>query len=181
MQVIILSDCDNLIDRELFLEKFEKLSLKVEQLTEQIAKMKHEFDKSNKINRSFGLEAIRNSEPLSFTNEINGVGSPSKRYIFSIRAVSELWKGRKNDILFTIRQQEKETHADLKALGIRIPINQTKNFQILTKEILSLLYVSCELNGLEINDILRETLSEINAKRNEMIQEIKTKLNLPTH
>ena len=46
-----MSDYDNLIGKELFLEKFEKLSLKVEQLTEEITKMKNKLDKSNKINR----------------------------------------------------------------------------------------------------------------------------------
>jgi hypothetical protein len=176
-----MDECENLIDKELFLDKFEKLSLKVDQLTEEISKMKFKLDKSNKINRSFGLEAIRNSEPLTFTSEINGIGSPSKRYILSIRAVSEVWKGRKNDVLLTIRQQEKETHMDLKALGIRIPIYDTKNLQVLAKEILSLLYISCGLNGLEINDILRQTLTEINSKSYEMLQEIKTKMKLPSY
>jgi len=175
-----MDNCENLIDKELFLDKFEKLSLKVEQLTEEISKMKNKLDRSNKINRSFGLEAIRNSEPLTFTSEIKGIGSPSKRYIFSIRAISENWKGRKNDVLLTIRQQEKETQMDLKALGIRIPINDTKNLQILAKEILSLLYISCDLNGLEINAILRDTLTEINSKSYDMLQEIKTKMKLPS-
>ena len=86
-----MSDCDNLIDKELFLEKFEKLSLKVEQLTEEISLMKNKLGKSNIINRSFGLDAIKQSQPLNFTKEVNGIGSPSKRYIFSIRSVSESW------------------------------------------------------------------------------------------
>ena len=33
MVVSLMSDSENQIDKELFLEKFEKLSLKVEQLT----------------------------------------------------------------------------------------------------------------------------------------------------
>jgi hypothetical protein len=176
-----MSDYDNLIGKELFLEKFEKLSLKVEQLTEEISKMKNKLDKSNKINRSFGLDAIRNSEPLNFTNEIIGIGSPSKRYIFSIRGVSEIWKGRKNDVLLVIRQQEKETHMDLKALGIRIPINDTKVLETLSKEILSLLYISCDLNGLEINEILRDILTQINNNGYELVQEIKKKMKFPSH
>ena len=57
----------------------------------------------------------------------------------------------------------------------------TKNLQILAKEILSLLYISCELKGLEINDILRETLTEINSKSYEMLQEVKTKMKLPSY
>ncbi len=136
-----MSESENLIDRELFLEKFEKMSLKIEQLTLEIMKMKEKLGKSNKINRSFGLEAIRNSKPLTFAKEINGIKSPTKLYILSIRTISELWKGRKNDFLITIRQQEKETRRDIKALGIRIPIDDMKNLTTLTKEVLSMLYV----------------------------------------
>ena len=176
-----MSDCDNLIDKELFLEKFEKLSLKVEQLTEEISIMKNKLDKSNIINRSFGLDAIKNSQPLNFTREVNGIGSPSKRYIFSIRSVSESWKGRKNDLLLVIRQQDKETQKDLKALGIRIPINDIKNIETLAREIISLLYVSCELKGLEINEILRDILTQINDNGNEMVQEVKKKMMIGSH
>jgi len=176
-----VSDCDNLIDKELFLEKFEKLSLKVEQLTEEISIMKNKLDKSNIINRSFGLDAIKNSQPLNFTREVNGIGSPSKRYIFSIRSVSESWKGRKNDLLLVIRQQDKETQKDLKALGIRIPINDIKNIETLAREIISLLYVSCELKGLEINEILRDILTQINDNGNEMVQEVKKKMMIGSH
>ena len=179
--MILLSDCDNLIDKELFLEKFEKLSLKVEQLTEEISTMKNKLEKSNKINRSFGLDAIKQSQPLNFTREVNGIGSPSKRYIFSIRSVSELWKGRKNDYLLVIRQQDKETQKDLKALGIRIPIDDIKNIETLTREIISLLYVSCELKGLEINEILRDILTQINDNGNEMVQEVKRKMTSGLH
>ena len=107
---------------ELFLEKFEKLALKVEQLTNEISKMKNKLDKNYKLNRTFGLKTIRNSEPLDFAKDVMGIGSPTKRYLLSLRAITEEWKGRKNDILLTIRQQEKETHLDLKALGIRIMV-----------------------------------------------------------
>lgn len=171
-----MSDYDNLIDKELFLEKFEKLSLKVEQLTSEISKLKEKLDKSNKINRSFGLEAIRYSQPLSFTKEVHGIQSPTKRYILSIRSVSELWKGRKNDYLLVIRQQERETHLDLKALGIRIPADDIKNLESLAKQILSLLYVSCDLQGLEINEVLRNILSQINDDGARMVQEVKDKM-----
>ena len=176
-----MSDCDNLIDKELFLEKFEKLSLKVEQLTTEISIMKNKLDKSNIINRSFGLDAIKNSQPLNFTREVKGIGSQSKKYIFSIRSVSESWKGRKNDLLLVIRQQDKETQADLKALGIRIPIDDIKNIETLTREIISLLYVSCELKGLEINEILRDILTQINDNGNEMVQEVKKKMMIGSH
>ena len=176
-----MSDCDNLIDKELFLEKFEKLSLKVEQLTKEISIMKNKLDKSNIINRSFGLDAIKNSQPLNFTKEVNGIGSPSKRYIFSIRSVSESWKGRKNDLLLVIRQQDKETKTDLKALGIRIPIDDIKNIETLAREVISLLFVSCELKGLEINEILRDILTQINDKGSEMVQEVKKKMMIGSH
>jgi len=161
---------------ELFLEKFEKLALSVEQLTDEISKMKIKLDKNYRLNRTFGLKTIRNSEPLDFAKDIMGIGSPTKKYVLSLRAITEEWKGRKNDILITIRQQEKETHMDLKALGIRIPINDVKNISMLAKEIISLLYVSCELHGLAINEILRDILTEINENGYKMVQEIKQKL-----
>jgi hypothetical protein len=167
---------DNSINKELFLEKFEKLSLKMEQLTEEITKMKNKLDKANLINKSFGLKSIRMSEPLSFTKDVYGIGSPTKRYVLSMRAITEQWKGRKNDILISIRQQEKETHMDLKALGIRIPIEDTKTIELLTKQVLSLLYISCELKNIEINEILRTTLSEVNRDGTKLVQEIKEKM-----
>jgi hypothetical protein len=105
-----------------------------------------------------------------------GIGSPTKSYLLSIRAITEEWKGRKNDVLLTIRQQEKETHLDLKALGIRIPINDIKKISMLAKEILSLLYVSCDLHGMAINEILRDIITEINEDGYKMVQEIKQKM-----
>jgi len=168
-----MSESENIIDRELFLEKFEKMSLKIEQLTLEISKMKEKLDKTNKINRSFGLEALRNSKPLTFAREIHGIRSPTKLYILSIRTVSELWKGRKNDFLLAIRQQEKETHMDLKALGIRIPIDDMKNLTTLAKEVLSMLYISSELKGIEVTEILREIISQINKNGQSMVREVK--------
>jgi len=164
--------------REIFLEKFGKLSLKVEQLTDEISHMNRKFDKMNKFNRSFGLKSLRNSEPLEFAQDVNGIGSPTKKYILSIRAITEEWKGRKNDILITIRQLDNETSQDIKSLGIRIPINDIRNIRLLTKEILSLLYISCELKGVEINEILRDLLIEINQDGPKMLNEIKEKMNL---
>ena len=161
---------------ELFLEKFEKLALRVEQLTDEISKMKDKLDKNYKLNRTFGLKTIRNSKSLEFAKDIMGIGSPTKRYLLSLRAITEKWKGRKNDILLTIRQQEQETHLDLKALGIRIPINDIKNISLLAKEILSLLYISCDLHGTSINEILRDIITEINEKGHKMVQEIKQKM-----
>ncbi|MFX1391112.1 MAG: hypothetical protein ACFE9Z_13690 [Promethearchaeota archaeon] len=160
---------------DLLFEKFEKLSLKIEQLTEEISKMKNKLDKNYKLNRTFGLKTIRNSEPLDFARDVMGIGSPTKRYLLSLRAITEVWKGRKNDILISIRQQEKETHMDLKALGIRIPITDIKSIRILTQEVLSLLYITCELKGLAINEILREIITEINNEGQKMVQEIKQK------
>jgi len=161
---------------EILLEKFEKLSLKIEQLTEEISQMKTKLDKDYRVNRTFGLKAIRNSEHLDFARDVIGIGSPTKRYLLSLRAITEVWKGRKNDILITIRQQEKETQIDLKALGIRIPISDIKNIRILAKQILSVLYITCELHGLAINEILRELITEINQEGQRMVQEIKQKM-----
>jgi hypothetical protein len=174
-----MGDFENSIDKELFLEKFEKLSLKVEQLTDEISKMKNKLDKANLMNRSFGLKSIRNSEPLEFAKEVHGIGSATKRYILSIRAITENWKGRKNDVLIVVRQQEKETHMDLKALGIRIPIDDIKTLQTLARQILSLLYISCDLKGIEINEILRDTLTQINKDGSSLVHEIKEKMVIP--
>ena len=173
--MVIMSNYESNVE-ELFLEKFEKLALRVEQLTDEILKMKDKLDKNYKLNRTFGLKTIRNSEPLEFAKDIMGIGSPTKRYLLSLRAITEEWKGRKNDILLTIRQQEQETHLDLKALGIRTPINDIKNISLLAKEILSLLYVSCDLHGTSINEILRDIITEINEKGYKMVQEIKQKM-----
>jgi predicted HAD superfamily phosphohydrolase len=87
-----------------------------------------------------------------------------------------LWKGRKNDFLIAIRQQEKETQKDLKALGIRIPVDDMKNLTTLTKEVLSMLYVSSELKGIEITEILREIISQINKEGQNMVHEVKQNL-----
>ena len=168
-----MSESENIIDKELFLEKFEKMSLKIEQLTLEISKMREKLEKTNKINRSFGLEALKNSKPLTFAREIHGIKSPTKLYILSIRTVSELWKGRKNDFLLAIRQQEKENHMDLKALGIRIPIDDMKNLTTLAKEVLSMLYISSELKGIEVTEILRDIVSQINKDGQEMVREVK--------
>jgi hypothetical protein len=169
----LMSENENIIDRELFLDKFEKMSLKIEQLTLEISKMKEKLDKTNKINRSFGLEALRNSKPLTFAKEIHGIKSPTKLYILSIRTVSELWKGKKNDFLLAIRQQERESKMDLKALGIRIPIDDMRNLTTLAKEVLSMLYISSELKGIEVTEILREMVSEINNNGQAMVREVK--------
>ena len=162
--------------KEVFLEKFQKLSLKVEQLTDEISKLNNKLNKSNQMNRTFGLKALRNSEPLNFTEDIKGIGSPSKLYVLSMRAITEQWQGRKNDILIAIRQQEKETHQDLKCLGIRIPLHDIKGLRGLSKEIISLLYVACELKGIEINEILRDIIIEVNKNGYTMINEIKQKM-----
>jgi len=174
--VLYLNTLNKKSIEEILLKKFEKLSLTVERLTNEVSQLKEKLDKSNKINRSFGLKSLNNSVPLDFAKDVMGIGSPTKRYILSIRGISEEWKGRKNDFLITIRQQEKETHNDLKSLGIRIPIEDIKNLRIISREILSLLYISCELKGIEINDILRELLSEINNDGLKMVREIKNKM-----
>jgi len=171
-----MSNNETGIDKELFLEKFEKLSLSVEQLTDEISKLKYKLDKGNKINRSFGLKVLRNSQQLDFAKDVLGIGSPTKRYLLSIRAISEEWKGRKNDFLVAIRQQEKETHMDLKSLGIRIPINDVKNLRIFAREVLSMLYIACEFKGIEITELLRELVQELSSNGPKMVQEIRQKM-----
>ena len=162
--------------KEVFLEKFQKLSLKVEQLTDEISKLNNKLNKSNQMNRTFGLKALRNSEPLNFTKDVKGIGSPSKLYVLSIRAITEQWQGRINDILITISQKERETGQDQKSLGIRIPINDIKSLRDLSKEIISILYIACELKGIEINDILRDIILEVNKNGYAMLSEIKQKM-----
>lgn len=163
-------------NEEFFLEKFEQLSLKLEQLTDEILKMQTKLDKAYKMNRIFGLKSLKNSEPLEFSKEVIGMGSPTKRYVLTLRAITEEWKGRKNDFLILIRQQEKETHQDLKALGIRLPVNDLKNISVLAQNVISLLYVACELKGVQITEILREILEGINEEGHKMVQEIKEKM-----
>lgn len=162
--------------KEVFLEKFQKLSLKVEQLTDEISKLNNKLNKSNQMNRTFGLKALRNSEPLNFTKDVKGIGSPSKLYVLSMRAITEQWQGRKNDILITISQKERETGQDQKSLGIRIPINDIKSLRDLSKEVISILYIACELKGIEINDILRDIILEVNKNGYAMLSEIKQKM-----
>ncbi len=171
-----MSNVNNFVDKELFLKNVERLSLKIEQLTSELSEVKNKLNKSNLMNRSFGIKALKNSHALDFAKEVHGVGSPTKDYILSIRAISEEWKGRKNDMLLAIRQQEKQTHADVKSLGIRIPISDVKTLSVLTQEIISVLYIACELKNIDINQILREILEEINQNGKKIVNEIKEKM-----
>jgi len=171
-----MSDIKNNVDRELFLQKIEKLFLKIDHLSQDISNIKHKLNKSNKMNRSFGLKSLENSQVLDFTKDVFGIGSPTKRYLLSIRAITENWKGRKNDYLIAIRQQDKETQMDIKSLGIRIPINDIKKLRFIAEEVISLLYIGCELKGVEINDVLRDILIEINEKGPKMVREVKDKM-----
>ncbi|MBN1803551.1 MAG: hypothetical protein JW891_18720 [Candidatus Lokiarchaeota archaeon] len=173
-----MNETDAFVDKELFLNQVEKLSLKIEQIASEVSHVKNKLNKSNLMNRSFGLKALKTSQPLDFANDVVGIGSPTKEYRLSVRAISEEWKGHKNDVLIAVRQQEKETHQDLKALGIRIPINDIKKISILAKEIVSILYVACQLEDVDVNTILREILEEINANGKKMINEVKEKLPL---
>ncbi|MFX1275094.1 MAG: hypothetical protein ACFFBP_06395 [Promethearchaeota archaeon] len=171
-----MNQSNAIVDKELFLKNMEQLSLKIEQLTDEFSNIKNKLNKSNLINRSFGLKALHNSHTLDFAKDVPGIGSPTKDYKLSIRAISEEWKGRKNDILIAIRQQEKETHADVKSLGIRIPISDVKTLRVLTQEILSILYVACELKAIDINQLLRDILIEINQNGKKILNEIKEKM-----
>jgi len=46
----------------------------------------------------------------------------------------------------------------------------------LSKEVLSILYVACELKGIEINEILRDLIGEVNKNGYAMLSEIKQKM-----
>jgi len=162
--------------KEIINEKFEMLSLKLEKLTSEMEKVTNRIEESNKIDIAFGLKTLRNSNPLDFAQDIFGIGSATKNYLLSIRAITQEWKGRKNDFLITIRQQDKENHLDLKALAIRIPLNDIKTLSILAREIISLLYIASEHKGIEITQILKEILDEINKKGPKMINEINSKM-----
>ena len=61
-------------------------------------------------------------------------------------------------------------------MGIRIPVDDIKNLESLAKQILSLLYTSCDLKGLEINEVLRNIINQINEEGAQMVQEIKEKM-----
>ncbi len=173
-----MNESEDQLSKELFLENFERLSLKMEQMTSEISQMKHKLDKQDKFNRSFGLKTLQNSEPLDFAKDVHGIASPSKRYMLSVRAISEMWKGRKNDILIAIKQYDLEQKQDMKALGIRIPITDIISFKTLTREIASLLFIACELKGIDINQIFREILEDINKEKDNMLNEIKKKMEL---
>lgn len=163
-------------DKELFMKKFEKLSMQMEKIADDVNNIKNKIGKGNQMNRSFGLKVLRNSQQLDFAKDVMGLGSPTKRYIMSMRAISENWKGNKNDILISIRQQEAETHMDVKSLGIRIPIDDIKNIRILSREIISLLYIACELKGIEVTDMLKDILQDVNKNGPSMLKEIRQKM-----
>ncbi len=167
---------NNAMDKELFLAKFEKLSLSVEKLSSEITQLKSMMEKNAKINRPFGLKAIKNSKALDFAGDVYGLSSPSKKYLISFRFIQEEWKGHKNDLLITVRQQIKENGDDLNAIGIRVPLDDVKTLRVLARQIISLLFVSCELKQIEINDILREILQDISKDGNKIMSEIRGKL-----
>jgi hypothetical protein len=48
-----------------------------------------------------------------------------------------------------------------------------KNLTTLAREVLSMLYISSELKGIEITEILREIISQINKEGQNMVREVK--------
>jgi hypothetical protein len=48
-----------------------------------------------------------------------------------------------------------------------------RNLTTLAKEVLSMLYISSELKGIEVTEILREIISEINKNGQDMVREVK--------
>lgn len=131
------------------------------------------------LKKTFGLKTLRESIPLDFIKDINGISTATKKYILSARVITEEWKGRKNDFLIIIRQQERESNQDIKALGIRIPLNDLNTLSSIAKLFFSLLYIASEIKGIEINTILKNILSQINENSKKMIEEMKNKMDLP--
>lgn len=169
-----MSQHESHVNKELFLEKIEKLSLTVEKLTQDVSNIKNTLEKLSNTDKGFGIEAIHKSCLLDFPKDIHGLYSSSKKYLISIRLINE-WKEQKNDYLLIVRQQDKENNQDLKALGIRIPVEDIKTLSQLAREIISLLYIACDLKGIEINEVLRDILQYINSNGLKMVNEIKQK------
>ena len=65
-----MSDYENLMDKELFLEKFEKLSLKIEQLTDEITKMKIKLNKSKCLEKNRTVYTKNPTSTLSIFNPL---------------------------------------------------------------------------------------------------------------
>ncbi len=156
--------------------KLGQLFVAVEKITDDVALIKNNLDTISKTKGSFGLKAIAKSNLLKDFEPIEGIGTGTKRYKLFFRFIKEKWKSTVNDFLIGVKQQDRSSNYDLKALGIRIHINDTRKLQQLAKQVISLLHISCEINSIDSTTILREIIQEINANSDAMVREIREKI-----
>jgi hypothetical protein len=156
--------------------KIGQLFVKIEKMADDIGIVKNNLDKYQKIKKSFGLKAIAKSSPLEYFDEIDGIGTQTKKYKMVFRFIKEEWKSAVNDFLIGLKQVDRESNLDLKALGIRIPVDDPKKLRKLAKQVLSLLHISCEINNIDSTNILREVIQEINENSVQMVKGVKEKI-----
>ncbi len=156
--------------------KLGQLFVAVEKITDNVALIKNNLDTISKTKGSFGLKAIEKSSLLKDFEPIEGIGTGTKRYKLFFRFIKDEWKSTVNDFLIGVKQQDRSSNYDLKALGIRIHINDTRKLRQLAKQVLSLLHISCEINNIDSTSILREIIQEINAKSDVMVKDLREKI-----
>lgn len=156
--------------------KLGQLFVAVEKITDNVALIKNNLDTISKTKGSFGLKAIAKSSLLKDFEPIEGIGTGTKRYKLFFRFIKDEWKSTVNDFLIGVKQQDRSSNYDLKALGIRIHINDTRKLRQLAKQVLSLLHISCEINNIDSTSILREIIQEINAKSDVMVKDLREKI-----
>lgn len=157
-------------------KKMGQLFVKIEKIAEDIAIVKNNADEYGKIKKSFGLKAMAKSSPMKFFDEIEGIGTQTKKYKIVFRFIKEEWKATVNDFLIGVKQQDREANYDLKALGIRIPVDDTKKLRKFAKQVIALLHISCDINNIDSTSILREIIQEINENSDLMVKNIKDKI-----
>lgn len=153
--------------------KLGQLYVVMERITEDVGIIKNNLDKYNKSKGLFGLKAVAKSTPLKDFKPIEGIGTGTKKYKLFFRFIKEEWKSTVNDFLIGVKQQDRTSNYDLKALGIRIHVHDTKKLRQLTKQVISLLHISCEINNIDSTTILREIIQEINAGSDAMVRDVK--------
>lgn len=156
--------------------KLGQLFVAVEKITDDVALIKNNLDMISKTKGSFGLKAIAKSSILKNFEPIEGIGTGTKKYKLFFRFIKDEWKSTVNDFLIGVKQQDRSSNYDLKALGIRIHITDTKKLRQLAKQVLSLLHISCKINNSDSTGILREIIQEINAKSDIMIKDLRDKI-----
>ncbi len=156
--------------------KLGQLFVAVEKITDNVALIKNNLDTISKTKGSFGLKAIAKSSLLKDFEPIEGIGTGTKRYKLFFRFIKDEWKSTVNDFLIGVKQQDRSSNYDLKALGIRIHVNDTRKLRQLAKQVLSLLHISCEINNIDSTDILREIIQEINVKSDVMVKDLREKI-----